>query len=78
MKQNIKYETNFGKTYLCIKEKMDECGISISEMSHLTGVTYDAVKNYYKNNVFIYNGDILAKFCYVLECDISDILKYGK
>ncbi|MBE6152731.1 MAG: helix-turn-helix transcriptional regulator [Firmicutes bacterium] len=70
--------TNYGKVKLCIKDKMDEKNISISKMSRLSGLKYDVVLNYYYNRIHIYNADILAKFCYVLDCPISTLVIYEK
>lgn len=76
--EKIEYTTDYGKIYICLKDLMDKNNISISAMSNLTGVKYDIVKKYYCGFCYQYDGDILAKFCYILNCDISDVLKYSK
>ena len=55
---------------------MDEKNISINAMSRYSNVRYEVVKKYYNNESFWYDSNTLAKFCYVLECEISDLLVY--
>ena len=58
--KEIDYKTNFGNVKLKLNELMDKKGISISTMSKLANV----------------KSEILAKFCYILDCEIDDILIY--
>lgn len=78
IKKEIDYGTNFGNVNSNLKQLMDDKHISISTMSKLTNIKYDIVKKYYYEDNYAYTKDILAKFCYVLECNIDDILVYEK
>ena len=56
---------------------MDRKGITRNKLSNLTGTKYDVVDRYYKGkNIALVDLDFLAKVCYVLDCDISDLLEY--
>ena len=55
---------------------MDKKNISINTMSKYANIRYETVKKYYNNECFWYDSDILAKFCYVLECKVDDLLVY--
>jgi len=55
---------------------MDEKNISIYNLSKLTGLKYDVIFRYYTNQIIKYDSFVLAKFCYALNCSISDLLKY--
>ena len=70
-----------GKSILFISHKlaeiMDAKGITRNKMRSLTGVKYEVVDRYYKaENVERVDLDFLAKACYVLDCQISDLLEY--
>ena len=78
MKKIIDYETDYGYVYCNLKYLMDKQGISINMMSRLSKTKYDVVKRYYYNEIYQVDLQILAKFCYVLGCKISDILIYSK
>ena len=61
---------------LNLNELMDKKGISISTMSKLANVKYEIVKKYYNGENYAFTSEILAKFCYILDCEIDDILIY--
>ena len=55
---------------------MDDKMITINEMSRFAKVRYETVRKYYNNDCYWYDRVTLAKFCYVLECDINQLLIY--
>lgn len=67
---------------MMIRIKLDEylakINISRYELAKRTGIQYQIIDNYYKNKVKRYDGDVLARICKALECDISDIMEYKK
>ena len=44
----------------------------------MIAVNYDLVNRYYNNRVIRIDIDIIARMCFTLDCDVSDILKYRK
>ncbi len=66
----------YGGFRLALKELMDDKDISINEMSRYAKVRYETVRKYYNNDCYWYDAEILAKFCYVLECNINELLIY--
>ena len=62
---------NYGKINLKLKILMDQKNISINGMSRYANVRYETVRKYYNNENFWYDGETLAKFCYVLECELK-------
>lgn len=60
---------------LKLKQVLDTQEISRYELSKRSGVGYPTVDSYYKDKVQRYDGGVLAKFCEVLSCDISDLLE---
>lgn len=67
---------DYGRLVVKLNEVMDSKGISVDRMSKLTGIQYQTVKKYYEKKTTQIDQKILAKFCFVLKCDISDILCY--
>lgn len=72
----IDTNTDYGCIEFLLKEKMEEKGISIDQMSEMSCVKYDLVANYYYNRCNILDSKILAKFCFILDCSIKDIMRY--
>lgn len=62
------------ETRLTLQAVLQERGKTRYWLAKQTGVNYETVSNYYANKIARYDGYVLAKFCEVLECDISDLL----
>ena len=68
---------DYGKVQINLKQIMDEYSISIYQMSKLTGLKYNTIKSYYINAPLTkVDLDVVAKMCYVLNCNVKDILEY--
>ena len=79
-KSIVQYQT---KEYGCIKVKLAEVleqrGITRNRLRTLTGTKYDVIDRYYKGvGVEMADLDFLAKVCYVLDCEVSDLLEYQR
>lgn len=72
----ILWNTNYGKIESNLKEVMNKKNITIYQLCRLTGLKYEVVKKYYYNTITRYDSDVVAKFCYVLDCNVSDIISY--
>ena len=68
---------NYGKVEIKLSSIMDRNNISVYQMSKLTGLKYSTIKSYYTNSpITRVDLDVIAKMCYVLNCNIEEILKY--
>ncbi len=70
------YNIDFGYEKVKLKEKMDAKNITVNQMSKMTNVAYDIIKKYYYGRNYSISMEILAKFCFILDCKIGDILEY--
>lgn len=78
MENGIFVLRNYGKIKIDIKTIMDKKNITRNKLSVLTGATYNVINRYYNNDISRVDLDVLARICYVLECNVSDVLKYEK
>lgn len=69
---------NYGRIKVNIKEIMKEKNVTRNKLSVLTGATYNVINRYYNNSISRVDLDVLARICYVLDCDIKDIIEYEK
>ncbi|MFA5604056.1 MAG: helix-turn-helix transcriptional regulator [Bacilli bacterium] len=60
------------------KNLMDSKGMNKNRLSVLTGVKFDTIQKYYNGDVYRIDVDVLAKFCYALNCNVNDIVEYNK
>lgn len=72
----VLWNTDYGKIVSNLKLVMEKRNISIYQLCRLTGLKFEVIKKYYDNTITRYDSDVVAKFCFVLECDISDIISY--
>ena len=70
--------TEYGVIYCNLRKIMASKHISIYKLSKLTGLKYDVIMRYYDNRIIRYDANVLAKFCWSLNCSISELLKYEK
>lgn len=68
----------YGKINLKLKELMDKDKIKRGSLARATNTRFEVIDKWYNNDLEKLDLDILARICYVLECDISDILIYEK
>ena len=74
----ILWNTDYGLIDCNLKNILDSRGLSIYMLSRLSGIKYDVLKRYYDNELMKYDGSVLARICYSLNCEISDLLQYKK
>lgn len=78
LKSIVHYHTeNYGHIKVKLAEMLDSRGVSRNRLSKLTGAKYDVVTRYYKaETVSMVDLDFFARVCYVLNCEIGDLLEY--
>ena len=80
LKSVVHYQTEeYGHIKVKLAEVLDSRGITRNRLRTLTGSRYEVVDRYYKGvNVEMADLDFLAKVCYVLDCEVSDLLEYQR
>lgn len=74
---NIIQYRDYGKIEVIVKDMMDKKGITKYEMAKRTGLKHQTVTAYYNNALQTrVDLDVLSKMCFVLKCNISDVLEY--
>ncbi len=68
---------DYGVIDINLKNIIDKKKISRSKLSNMIALSYDLVNRYYNNKVTRVDLDVIARFCYVLDCRIEDILVYS-
>lgn len=67
---------NYGKITLRVDCIMDIRKITINQMARATGLRYEVISRYYHGCLERLDMDVLAKICYALDCELSEIVKY--
>lgn len=77
--QNIKSvfsSKDYGAIYINLDSILEQRGITYNKLSNSIGTDFDLVSRYAKNKIIRVDLDILSRICYVLDCNVSDILIY--
>ena len=76
---------NYGKIVLKMDKMMMkkynknlDNNMTINKLAVLTGTKFETMKRYVDNQITRADFDLLSRICYVLNCDILDIIKYEK
>lgn len=78
MKDSVYTLKDYGKATIQLKQIIDKKKISRNRLCNMIATNYDLVNRYYNNKVVRIDLDIIARMCYVLDCDINDLIKYEK
>lgn len=78
MDNNIYILKDYGKVEIVLKEILEKKNISRNKLCTMIAANYDLVNRYYNNKVIRIDLDIIARMCFALDCNITDILKYKK
>lgn len=69
-------EIDYGSIRLKVDEVMSSQGISINKLAFRAEMERTQLKAYIKNDVQRVDLSVLARLCYALDCDLSDIIEY--
>ena len=57
-------------------EIIEKKGISLNQLSFRAEMQRSQLRNYRDNNIQRLDIDILKRLCYVLDCDLTDLIEY--
>ena len=75
MRKELFSINNYGKIYLDVETLMKEQGFTTNSLSKAIGSNFDVIKRWSGKDMRKLDTDVLARICYVLDCDPGDILK---
>lgn len=68
--------SEYGTIRLKLAELMKEKNISMNQLSFRAEMQRTQLRNYRDNKIQRLDIDILKRICYVLECDLFDLIEY--
>ena len=69
-------DEDYGQIRLHLDEMIKEKNVSASQLSYRAEMQREQLRKYRNNNVQRLDIDILTRLCYVLDCDLSDLVEY--
>lgn len=65
-----------GKIQIRLKDILEQRNISLNQLSFRAEMQRTQLRNYRDNKIQRLDIDILRRLCYVLECDLTDLIEY--
>ncbi|KAI4451499.1 hypothetical protein C823_006059 [Eubacterium plexicaudatum ASF492] len=66
----------YGEIRIHLAEIMQAKNVSMNQLSFRTEMQRTQLRNYRDNKIQRLDIDILKRLCYVLECDLHDLIEY--
>ena len=68
---------DYGKVVVCLDEALKKRSLSMTKLAHLANTHYKNIKRLCgTDDIRKVDLDILARICYVMECETSEIIRY--
>ena len=71
-------EKDYGSIIFNFRKIIDSKGITRNRLQKLADLRYETVKRLYDGDILYLDVKVLCKFCYVMNCDISDVMEYKR
>ena len=74
--QSVVLIQNYGRVRIKLRQVMDARGISRNRLARMVNARYEVIDKWYQGSLEKIDADILARICFVLHCQVKDILEY--
>ena len=69
---------SYGTVSIHLREMIEQRGITRYRLAKLADTRFEVVEKWCSGTVERIDTDVLARFCYILDCEIADILRYER
>ena len=75
--QNVVFSMKeYGHIEIYLKELMEERGVTRNALARATNTRFEVINKWYQGHVEKIDADVLARICYILDCNPGDIILY--
>jgi putative transcriptional regulator len=75
--QNVVFSMKeYGHIEIHLKELMEERGVTRNALARATNTRFEVINKWYHGHVEKIDADVLARICYILDCNPGDIILY--
>lgn len=69
--------SSYGNISIHLKELIEKKNITRYRLAKLADTRFEVVDKWCSGTVERIDTDVLARFCYILDCEITDIIRYN-
>lgn len=75
--QNVIFSMKeYGHIEIRLKEIMEERGVTRNALARATNTRFEVINKWYQGHVEKLDADVLARICYILDCEPGDLIIY--
>ena len=75
--QNVVFSMKeYGHIEIHLKELMEERGVTRNALARATNTRFEVINKWYHGHVEKIDADVLARICYILDCNPGDVILY--
>ena len=74
--KEVRTMREYGHVIILLKPLMEDRKVTRNRLAKLIDVRFEVVNRLYEGAITRLDMDILAKICFVLDCEVGDILRY--
>jgi len=78
MQKSIFVPQNYGKILFSFDKVMNEKQINRNQLANRAGIRFEVADRFYNGNIERLDIDVLARVCFVLDCDIADVITFDR
>mgnify|MGYP004690224087 FL=1 len=75
--QNVIFSMKeYGHIEIHLKEIMEARGVTRNALARATNTRFEVINKWYQGHVEKIDADVLARICYILDCEPGDLIIY--
>ena len=75
--QNVIFSMKeYGHIEIRLKEIMEARGVTRNALARATNTRFEVINKWYQGHVEKIDADVLARICYILNCEPGDLIIY--
>lgn len=75
--QNVIFSMKeYGHIEIRLKEIMEARGVTRNALARATNTRFEVINKWYHGHVEKIDADVLARICYILDCEPGDLIIY--